>query len=121
MAKEKEEKVLEEEKDATTSVTIRIPQSEVDVLDEWQELMSLPSRTETIRFFIFLGELVAETMANEPMTAERFAAGLYTVGTRFWQAEFRDLASRVEDFKRWQELKSSPAVTFSPTKRLTMR
>lgn len=100
--------------------SVPLTNTERKAVEEWQELMGFSSMSETARFLLFLGQMSLEMASDRPITAGDFARALYTVGSRFFQAEYRpNVRDAVEGFKAWQKTRlETPLRTLSPTKKL---
>jgi len=103
-------------------IKIVVSEQQKELIEKWQKYLRFKSQRETTEFLLTLGTMALEMSGGEPITADGFASMLYTIGSRFFVAEYSNNTRKtVEEFQRWREQQEITAQTSSNVRQLVQR
>lgn len=90
--------------DKKTTIRWDRTQEQRELMEKWQELFGFSSQKQTVEFLQQLGYMVLELTVEGHIDAHSFANALYTIGTKYFNAEIDGrVRETVEEFKAWRE------------------
>ena len=96
--------MAETEEVKRSSVKMSLTAKEKEWMLKWMELLGFSSQRQMVKFMFNLGGLVMEASFEGEITPQGFANALYTIATRYLNAEIEGQAREtVEEFKEWRK------------------
>ena len=94
------------ETDEARKTTIKVPLTakEKEWMLKWMEFLNFSSQRQMVKFMLNLGGLVMEASFEDEITPQGFANALYTIATRYLNAEIDGQARETaREFIEWRK------------------
>ena len=85
-------------------IKVSLTATEKEWMMKWMELLNFSSQRQMVKFMLNLGGLVMEASFEDEITPQGFANALYTIATRYLNAEIDGRARETaQEFKEWRK------------------